>query len=859
MGLVGTEGTPGSQMSRSQIGWALASLQRWACIAVAGVALLLAGRGVTHAQSGYNYYSSKTDESTLEEMGLVSDEFEYNGTKNVEQVLADAADEEITFMSPHDSDAINVVEDVLKDTGIWPLCRSNGGPMPADLEIDPVLKEVYWTDGHGNKVGPDSKHAVKVRIFETRKPCQQPVEERLTKNGKYVDTIAREYDGQEANDFSGIYYLFLISKKKFEVELENGDVVKAHLLISAPGTVGNYLVAFWTPISIKPNKILLTAGESADEDHRQIVEDRVTSGKLATRLKEDCCDNADDALWFGPPVEAPGLYVMFNVGLWKADEEKLLGWQSSLRALEFIAQKSKSGSRAEALSFNPVNLFNTRGRFSGDFGDAPDPYPTVANDDGALHFPEDGFQLGSSVDTEADGQPSPDASADNGDDGVTFNNTTGYEVKPGQTQQISVNASAAGQLDAFADWNRDGDWQGSGEQVFANEALSSGDNTLDLTAPSDAGIGPTVARFRFSETGGLAATGGASDAPRGEVEDYVVEVTPEDVSEVTSTVVEGDGEKDFGDLAINFAGVEGSATVSVYRGGEPPKNENIPKENVAKYSYVVEPLGSFSFGDQTEVRFKASELGGLNEDPGAVTVYRRDKHDEGTFEELTTTVDDNGTPDDISDDEIVVNVSDFSEFALASDTEPLPVELTRLEATHQDGRVLLSWRTASETNNAGFHVERRVPESNQWNELGFVEGAGTTQEPQTYRFADEDLPFAADSLTYRLRQVDADGTSSLSDEVTVHRGTPQSVRLLAPYPNPAGAQATVRYTVPTRRSVRLAVYNELGERVMTVQSGTVEAGRKELQLDTSRLSSGVYFLRLVAGEESQSRRLTVVR
>jgi hypothetical protein len=103
----------------------------------------------------------------------------------------------------------------------------------------------------------------------------------------------------------------------------------------------------------------------------------------------------------------------------------------------------------------------------------------------------------------------------------------------------------------------------------------------------------------------------------------------------------------------------------------------------------------------------------------------------------------------------------------------LPVEFVALNARLQSGEssrtVVLSWRTASETNNAGFAVQRRTAAKGSWSKVGRVDGAGTTTRPQRYRFSDEDIPFAAERLTYRLRQIDTDGSATLSDSVTVTR------------------------------------------------------------------------------------------
>jgi hypothetical protein len=144
--------------------------------------------------------------------------------------------------------------------------------------------------------------------------------------------------------------------------------------------------------------------------------------------------------------------------------------------------------------------------------------------------------------------------------------------------------------------------------------------------------------------------------------------------------------------------------------------------------------------------------------------------------------------------------------------------------------------------------------------MGSVDGAGTTNEPQSYTFRDEDVPYDADSLTYRLKQIDTDGSVAYSEAVTVARSAVEQVRLLGTYPNPARGRATVRFAVPAgpAQNVTLRLYDVLGRQVRTVSS-TATAGRHEQQLDTGRLPSGTYFLRLTVGGTTRTQQLTVVR
>lgn len=187
----------------------------------------------------------------------------------------------------------------------------------------------------------------------------------------------------------------------------------------------------------------------------------------------------------------------------------------------------------------------------------------------------------------------------------------------------------------------------------------------------------------------------------------------------------------------------------------------------------------------------------------------------------------------------------------------LPVELTAFSVTNVDRAARLTWTTASEINNAGFEVERRI-EDDIFAPVGFVEGRGTTSDVQHYQFIDDQVPFAADRVTYRLRQVDFDGAHAYSPMVELNMGVPERLALHGNFPNPFRSRTTIRYELPQAGPAHLAVYNVLGQRVAQLLRGEQPAGRGEVVLQTD-LPSGVYFLRLDAGGRQQTRQITVVK
>ncbi len=323
--------------------------------------------------------------------------------------------------------------------------------------------------------------------------------------------------------------------------------------------------------------------------------------------------------------------------------------------------------------------------------------------------------------------------------------------------------------------------------------------------------------------------------------------------------VPGDGLFDFGNphgLDILFDGVTQTGAVVVRRFNDGPSDESgIEEGNVSDYRFLIDTPeteeGLLDF-ENAELRFDVSRLAGI-ENPEGVTIYSRPEG--GTWSPLETNY-------NSSSGTLSAPVSDFSEFVFASDADPLPVEMAAFDATVTDeASVELSWTTASETGNAGFRIQRRAADggagSSQWTTIGRVEGRGTADASTSYSFVDEDLPYAADSLSYRLKQVDADGTTSFTAPVTVQRGV-SAVTLLGTFPNPASQQVTLRYALPRAQSVRIGLYDVLGREVRTIVQGRRE-GRQEVQIDVSDLSSGVYVLRLKAGETVKTKRLTVAR
>ena len=176
--------------------------------------------------------------------------------------------------------------------------------------------------------------------------------------------------------------------------------------------------------------------------------------------------------------------------------------------------------------------------------------------------------------------------------------------------------------------------------------------------------------------------------------------------------------------------------------------------------------------------------------------------------------------------------------AIVSDV--IPVELTSFTASTSGERIKLDWQTASETNNYGFEVERKAS-GQEFTKIGFVAGYGTTTETKNYNFIDKNV--LSETYTYRLKQVDFDGTFEYSSEVEVDL-MPSVYSLSQNYPNPFNPNTNIKFSLKEAGYVKLAVYNTLGEGISVLANGQSEAGFFEVNFDASNLSSGTYIYRL---------------
>lgn len=189
----------------------------------------------------------------------------------------------------------------------------------------------------------------------------------------------------------------------------------------------------------------------------------------------------------------------------------------------------------------------------------------------------------------------------------------------------------------------------------------------------------------------------------------------------------------------------------------------------------------------------------------------------------------------------------------------LPVELTLFTAQLYEHQVSLHWQTATETNNQGFEIERKL-ENENWERIGFVEGHGTKTNPQVYSFNDDVSNINSTSFIYRLKQIDYDGSFEYSDEVEVlNSAIPDDYSISQNYPNPFNPSTVISYQLPVSGNITLKVYDALGNEVVTLADGFKPSGSYEIEWDAGSVPSGVYYYTLKTENYNKTKKMILMK
>ncbi len=221
----------------------------------------------------------------------------------------------------------------------------------------------------------------------------------------------------------------------------------------------------------------------------------------------------------------------------------------------------------------------------------------------------------------------------------------------------------------------------------------------------------------------------------------------------------------------------------------------------------------------------------------------------------TWTTPPSGIANTISNSVTVNNVNVYNPiWTLSSSSSPLPIELLSFDAKAVDNKkVVCEWITASELNNDYFEV-LRSKNGKQFEKIGQVKGAGTSQQLHNYSFVD--LSPSTGISYYQLRQVDYDGKSSTGNIKAVSINS-NNLDLFV-YPNPATTHLNIIFPEELE-NVTLRLFNSDGAVIISKNIFSNSIDTPILILDVANLSNGNYLLELQSIKKVFQRKISILK
>ncbi|MCX6314316.1 MAG: fibronectin type III domain-containing protein [Sphingobacteriales bacterium] len=199
--------------------------------------------------------------------------------------------------------------------------------------------------------------------------------------------------------------------------------------------------------------------------------------------------------------------------------------------------------------------------------------------------------------------------------------------------------------------------------------------------------------------------------------------------------------------------------------------------------------------------------------------------------------------------EISFDITGFSGFYIHTGYgNPLPLNLLNFGG-YKDGSVnQLRWSTANEINSRGFEVQRSV-DGIHYSAIGFVNSVGQNGTTNNYVYTDRAV--VGDRQYYRLRQVDLDGHSKLSNIVLIRGDKLNVLQVQGLYPNPATSQINLLLSSPIQEKMQLQLMDITG-RTVVQRWISVETGSNNIPVNISMLSSGSYLVKLLGASSQET-------
>ncbi|MDZ7340454.1 MAG: T9SS type A sorting domain-containing protein [candidate division KSB1 bacterium] len=196
----------------------------------------------------------------------------------------------------------------------------------------------------------------------------------------------------------------------------------------------------------------------------------------------------------------------------------------------------------------------------------------------------------------------------------------------------------------------------------------------------------------------------------------------------------------------------------------------------------------------------------------------------------------------------------------------IPVELTSFSAQGIGGQVELSWTTATETENLGFHLFRSTTMAGEYQRINsdLIKGIGNSDRSQHYSFIDKTVQ-PGQTYYYKLADVDYAGNMRFHGPISVTvEAKPSGYSLSQNYPNPFNPETAINFSLKEAGKVTLNIYNLQGQLVRTLVDEKKLAGSYSVMWNGTadngvRLASGIYYYTLKINGFEETKKLTLMR
>jgi predicted esterase len=195
------------------------------------------------------------------------------------------------------------------------------------------------------------------------------------------------------------------------------------------------------------------------------------------------------------------------------------------------------------------------------------------------------------------------------------------------------------------------------------------------------------------------------------------------------------------------------------------------------------------------------------------------------------------------------NVNSYEWMVQYSRSSLLPVALENYTVTLRDGKVIVRWTTSAESNNARFNVERST-DGQKFIEIATIPAIGNNNG-KTYEWVDE-RPLLNLSY-YRLTQTDLNGRQEwFQIKKVLNRATFDRSIIIAP--NPFTTELTAFVNVPQTQHVTITI-TDLSGRILKTANGKYAQGAAEINIKTTDLPKGSYFLKVQGENFAQTQKI----